>query len=93
MGTELKIATGFIFGNAVREGSGKVNIDDFLNMTDFNNVSIAINKMVKENVASVLKRSASPGMKLEFAGAFELNEENISIEDLRVIPVSARLTP
>ena len=89
--TEVKIATGFIFGNAVRDGSGKVNIDDFLNMTDFNNVSVAINKMVKENVVSVLKRDAAPGMKLEFAGAFEINEENLSIEDIRVIPFSASL--
>lgn len=86
-GRRLKIATEFIFGNAVRDGSGGVNIDNFINMTDFNNVSVEINKLVKEHVAKPLKESAAPGKHIEFAGATEINEENIQLDSVRIIPV------
>lgn len=90
--TQIKIATDFIYGNAVRDGSGKVNIDDFLNMTDFNAVSVEINKLVKDKVVSRLKKSASRSKILEFAGAFEINEENIDLPAILVIPVSVKLS-
>ena len=90
--TKIKIATDFIYGNAVRDGSGKVNIDDFLNMTDFNAVSVAINKLVKEKVVSKLKKSAAAGKILEFAGAFEVGEENPDLSALLILPVSVKLS-
>lgn len=90
--TKIKIATDFIYGNAVRDGSGKVNIDDFLNMTDFNAVSVEINKLVKEKVVSRLRKSASVGQMLEFAGAFEINEENVDLASILVLPVSVKLS-
>lgn len=85
---KVNVATDFIFGNAVRDGSGKVNINDFLNMTDFNAVSVAINKLVKEKVVSRLKKTAAVGQILEFAGAMEINQDNIDLSSLRIIPVS-----
>jgi predicted lipoprotein len=88
----MQVATSFIFGNAVRDGSGVVDIDEFVNMTDFNNVSVALNHLVKERVIPELKKSALPGMKLDFAGAFELNEETGELDAIRVIPVSAKLS-
>ena len=90
--TKIKIATDFIYGNAVRDGSGKVNIDDFLNMTDFNAVSVAINKLVKENVVSRLRKSAAIGKLLEYTGAFEISEENIDLSNLLILPVSVKLS-
>jgi len=90
--TSVKIATDFIYGNAVRDGSGKVNIDEFLNMTDFNLVSVALNKIVREDVAAPLRRNAKAGQRIEFAGAFELNSENVNLSDLLIIPVSAQLS-
>lgn len=92
-GRQVKVATDFIFGNAVREASGLVNIDDFLNMTDFNNVSVALNKRVKENVAIPLRNAATPGMSITFAGAFEVNEKKPDMEALRIIPVMAEVKP
>ena len=89
---KIQLATSFIFGNAVRDASGAVNIDDFINMTDFNNVSVALNKLVKDEIAGELKSPAKPGMKLGFAGAFEINEENTDINSIRVIPVSVEIT-
>jgi predicted lipoprotein len=85
---QTRIATSFIFGNAVRDGSGVVDIDEFLNMTDFNNVSIEINNLVKSNVVPALNEDAKPGMNLEFAGAFEIREDSIDVHNIRIIPVS-----
>lgn len=94
MGNHIRIqlATGFIFGNAVRDASGVANIDDFINMTDFNNVSVSLNKLVKNEVVRELKNSAEPGMKIEFAGAFEINEEKVNTDSIRVIPVSVKIS-
>lgn len=88
----IQIATAFIFGNAVRDGSGKVNIDDFLNMTEFNDVSIAINQLVKDSVVTALKASAKPGMGISFAGAVEISEEDFPPEAIRIIPLSFSLS-
>ena len=88
----VQIATDFIFGNAVRDGSGLISINEFLNMTDFNNVSVAINKLVKKNIVSKLKSAAKTGMTIEFVGATEMSLDNIDIENIRVIPVSAKLS-
>ncbi|MFW6259702.1 MAG: DUF2291 domain-containing protein [Tangfeifania sp.] len=91
-GFQTRIATSFIFGNAIRDGSGSVDIDEFLNMTDFNNVSIEINNRVKNSIVPVLQKNAKPGMKLEFAGAFEINEDEIDVQSIRIIPVSVKLS-
>lgn len=89
---QTRIATSFIFGNAIRDGSGAVNIDEFLNMTDFNNVSIEINNLVRNTTVPILKKNAKPGMKLQFAGAFEINEDQIDVQSIRIIPVSVILS-
>lgn len=89
-GFQIELATAFIFGNAIRDGSGVVNIDEFLNMTDFNMVSIALNKRVKEEVVPLLVRSARAGESIEFAGAFEMREDQPDIHSIRIIPVMAK---
>lgn len=89
---DIRIATDFIFGNAVRDGSGKININDFFNMTDFNEVSVEINRLVKEKVVKGLGNTARPGMEIEFAGALELNKENADLPVIRIIPVSIILS-
>ncbi len=88
----IQIATDFIFGNAVRDGSGLVSINEFLNMTDFNQVSVAINKLVKKNVVSKLKSAVVPGKTIEFVGATEMTEDNIDLQHIRLIPVSVKLS-
>ena len=89
---QVKIATAFIFGNAVRDGSGVVDIDEFVNMTDFNNVSVIINDIIREEVVPELKSKVQPGMNVEFAGAFEIKEDELNTDSIRIIPVSAELS-
>jgi hypothetical protein len=60
-------------------------------MTDFNNVSVIINKMVKEKIVAPLKDAAAPGNEIEFAGAIEIQEEQINLDSLSIIPVMANM--
>jgi predicted lipoprotein len=88
---QIKLATDFIFGNAVRDGLGIVDIDDFVNMTDFNNVSIELNNIIKGKIIPHLNEFAQPEMKVGFAGTFAINEQDVDITNIRVIPVSTEL--
>lgn len=88
--TELE--TVYIFGNAIREGSGLVNIDDFLNMMDFNMVSVLLNRKVKSEVVGPFREKAEQGMHISFTGAAEINRLDMQINPLKVIPVKIELT-
>ncbi|MFC2137392.1 DUF2291 domain-containing protein [Bacteroidota bacterium] len=87
----IQLATAFIFGNAVREGSGVADINEFVNMTDFNNVSVMLNKIVKEEIVADLNKFAKSEMHISFAGTFEINSDNFDINSIRIIPVSVKL--
>jgi predicted lipoprotein len=51
----IRIATEFVFGNAIRDASGKIDVNEFKNTMDFNNVSSQINKIVREKVLPPFK--------------------------------------
>jgi predicted lipoprotein len=87
----VELETVFIFGNAVRDGSGLVNIDDFENMMDFNLVSVYINRKVKREVADPLRDKASEGMRISFTGAAEINRLDIQTDRLKIIPLKTEL--
>lgn len=83
----LKIATEFVFGNALRDASGIIKAEDFTNSMDLNNVSAEINKLVRQEVLPAFKGKVKIGDKVTFAGAFELNQEHINFNDIEIIPV------
>jgi len=83
----LTLATEYIFGNAIRDATGLVNVNDFTNTMDFNNVSAELNKVIREKVLPPFKQQAKKGDKVEFTGAIELNKEHLDISKIEVIPV------
>jgi predicted lipoprotein len=83
----VSIATEFIFGNAVRDATGLININEFSNTMDFNNVSAEINKIIREKVLPSFKREAKKGMNVDFTGAIELNKEHLDLMNVEVVPV------
>jgi predicted lipoprotein len=90
--TTIKIATEYIFGNAVRDATGLININDFSNTMDFNNVSAEINKIVRAKILPLLK-NVKVGDKIDFTGAMELNKEHINLLQIEVIPVAVKIMP
>ena len=58
---DLRVATDFIFGNAIREGSGMANHDHYQNTMDFNSISVELNNIVRETVVPPFKKKAKIG--------------------------------
>jgi len=83
----LTLATEYIFGNAIRDATGLINVNDFTNTMDFNNVSAELNKIIREKVLPPFKQQTKKGDKVEFTGAIELNKEHLDISKIEVIPV------
>ena len=87
----IDLETVFVFGNAVRDGSGLVNIDEFENMMDFNLVSVHLNRKVRMEVADPLRDRASEGMRIRFTGAAEINRLDMQTDPLKIIPLKTEL--
>lgn len=90
-GKLIKIETEYVFGNAIRDASGLININEFNNTMDFNNVSAEINKTVREGVLPPFKTSAKKGDTVEFTGAVELNAAHLKLDNIDVVPISLKL--
>ncbi|NJB72208.1 putative lipoprotein [Saonia flava] len=84
---ELRISTEFIFGNAIRDGSGMANIDDYQNTMDFNSISVELNNIVRETVVPSFKKKAKIGDILYFKGAVTIDIADTQINGIKVIPM------
>jgi predicted lipoprotein len=84
----IRIATEFVFGNAIRDASGLIDINEFRNTMDFNNVSAEINSIVRNEVLPPFKNIAKKDQVIQFAGAIELNRVHLNLQQIEVVPVS-----
>ena len=85
---DIVIETSMIFGNAVRNGTGLVNVNDFPNSRDFNNISQELNRLVEERVLPPFRKAVKAGAKVRFAGCAEIVNENRDLHPLRIVPVA-----
>lgn len=89
---QLKIATEFVYGNAIRDASGLIDINEFKSTMDFNNVSAEINKIIRTTVIPQFKTTAKKGDIVKFFGAIELNQAHLKLDNLELIPISLNLS-
>lgn len=83
----VKVATEFVYGNAIRDASGLVDIKDFVNTTDLSNISEELNKRVRTEVLPPFKAAVKQMDSVWLVGALELNQEHIKLDELNIIPV------
>lgn len=83
----VELETLYVFGNAIRDGSGLVDIDEFLNMMDFNMVSVYLNRKVKSEVTDPFRREVQSGNVVSFTGAAEIDRREGLPERFKVIPI------
>jgi predicted lipoprotein len=87
----VKLATEFIYGNAIRDASALVDVKDFPNTMDLNTISEELNKMVRKTILPPFKAAVKNGDKLIVTGAIEINKEHIKWNELEIIPVQIQI--
>ena len=83
----IKLIMELIYGNAVRDASGIIRIQDFETTADLNALSEQLNKIVRENVVSTAKTQLRKGSEISFVGAIELNKAHLKLHELEMIPI------
>jgi predicted lipoprotein len=90
-GTAITVATEFIYGNAVRDALGLMDINDFSNTMDMNTVSAEINKKIRTDILPPFLAKARQGSQVQFTGALELNQQHLRLNKIEVIPITLQL--
>ena len=95
---EIVVPLGFVFGNAVRDGTGLLNSSNYPNAQEFNDLSSQLNDVVEKQVLPEAQRVATPGKRVKFAGCIEVADEEADLRPLKLVPIyvkeeSARATP
>ena len=88
---KVKIATDFIFGNAIREGAQMANIGDYQNTMDYNSISVELNNIVRETVVPPFLQKVKKSDSIYFKGAVKVNTKKPKLENLRVIPLVVKI--
>lgn len=89
--SDIIIATNYIFGNAIRDASGLIDVSDFPNSMEFNTISRDINKFVTTEVVPSFYHKVMPGITLEFYGAAEVNKDEPELYPLKIIPIKVQV--
>jgi predicted lipoprotein len=83
----IPVTTEFIYGNAIRDASGLINLSEFDNTADVNKVSEEINNIVRNEVLAAFTVNAKAGDKVKFVGAIELNRVHVDVSSIEVVPI------
>lgn len=87
----VKIETEYVYGNAVRDASGLINMNEFDNTSDFNEISAGINKIIREEVLPDFKKKVKNGDRIGFIGAAELNRKFLKLDAIEITPVQLKI--
>jgi predicted lipoprotein len=87
----VQLETEFVYGNAVRDAVGTIDITDFSNTMDLNRVSEEVNRIIRAEVIPPFREQVSEGDSVRFAGALELNQKYLQLEEIEIIPVSLEI--
>jgi predicted lipoprotein len=89
----VRLMTDYIFGNAVRDASGLIDVNEFSNTMHFNEVSSQINQRIADEVLPPFLNKVGLNDKVSFVGALELHRIFFDLQDLEVIPVQIQILP
>lgn len=87
---EISLQAGLLFGNAVRDGTGLVNVSDYPDSQDFNGISEALNRIIETRVQPGLRERAKVGATISFVGCAEVNDQSTDLKPLKVVPIEVR---
>ena len=70
----------------MRDGTGLLNVNDFLNSQDFNALSWELNRRIEQQVLPELRKRGEAGTTLRFVGCAEIMDEDTDLHPLRIVP-------
>ncbi len=82
----VRIRTGVVVGNTVRDSTGLVDVNQFANSQDFNNVSAELNRRVEANVIAPARERLRVGARVRFVGCAQVSGDG-DFDALRLVPV------
>ena len=85
------VATEYIYGNAIRDASGLVDIKNFPNTSELNSISEELNKTVRTTLLPAFRKQAKTGDKVEVVAAVEFNQEHVKWNQLELLPVRLQI--
>lgn len=88
---EVTIEIGPVFGNAIRDGSGLLDVSTFANAQEFNAISEALNLRVEAGPMVQLADGVAPGTTIRFSGATEVADAEQAPAQLLVVPVTVEI--
>lgn len=88
---EVLLQVGLLFSNAIRDGTGLLNVNDYPNSQDFNAISEALNHLVETRVQPKLREKVKVGAMVQFTGCAEVNDESTDLKPLKVVPIRAEI--
>lgn len=87
----VKIATEFVYGNAIRDASKLLQVKDFSNTTDLSSISETLNRTVRTEVLAPFKKTVKKGDNIIVTGAIEINKAHINWSEPEIIPVRLQI--
>ncbi len=83
----VRLATEFVYGNAIRDAAGIFDIKAFTNTNDINAIAAALNAYVKKEVIAPFKQQLNKGDTIAFVGAIEMNQAHAQVQDFTILPI------
>lgn len=87
----IHIATDFIFGNAIRDGSAMADIGEYQNTMDFNSISVELNNIVREEIVPPFVKEVAIGDVVFFKGAVTVDITDPRLDSLKIIPLRLKI--
>jgi predicted lipoprotein len=88
---DISVPLGPLFGHAVRDGTGLLNISDYPNGQEFNDISAVLNNVIETQVLPGLKQMAKMGAHISFVGCAEVEDEDSDLKPLKLVPISVKV--
>jgi hypothetical protein len=89
-GNSVLLATEYVYGNALRDASGLIDINKFNSTMDLNNIAAEIDKIVRVKILPAVKPELKKGNRIQFTGAVGLNQAHLQLGDIEITPISLK---
>lgn len=88
---DVILVVGNISGNAMRDGTGLLNVNDFPNSQEFNQISAELNRRIETIVLPEFRQKVFVGATVAFTGCAEIENEDSDLQPIRLIPIHVQI--